>query len=71
MSLFSPVSDVPFTAGTGIYLWPTQLPVQWEPEVLSLEVKRPGREAGHSHPSSVVVKNVWMFIFIPPYVLIA
>jgi hypothetical protein len=33
-------------------LGPTQLPIQWVPEALSLGVKRPGREADHSLPSS-------------------
>jgi hypothetical protein len=33
-------------------LGPTQPPVQW-----LLGVKRPGREAGHSTPSSAKVKN--------------
>jgi hypothetical protein len=30
-------------------LGPTQPPIQWEPWALSLGVKRPGREADHSH----------------------
>jgi hypothetical protein len=33
-------------------LWPTQPPIQWIPETLSPGVKRPGREADHSPPSS-------------------
>jgi hypothetical protein len=40
-------------------LKPTQPPIQCEPETLSTEVKRPGREADHSPPSSTEVKNVW------------
>jgi hypothetical protein len=35
----------------------TQPPIQWVPEALSLGIKRPGREADHSPPSSDVVKE--------------
>jgi hypothetical protein len=38
-------------------LGPTQLPIQWVPEVLFLEVKRSWREADHSPPSSAKVKE--------------
>jgi hypothetical protein len=34
-------------------------------------VKRPGREADHSPPSSAEVKNVWSYISTPQYVLMA
>jgi hypothetical protein len=44
----------------------TQPPIQWVPGVLSLEVMRPGREAGHSPPSSAEVKNAWSYTSIPP-----
>jgi hypothetical protein len=40
-------------------LGPTQPPIQWVPEALSLEVKWPEREADHSSPSSIEVKNAW------------
>jgi hypothetical protein len=36
-------------------LGPTQPPIQWMPGALSLRVKRPGREADHSPPSSTEV----------------
>jgi len=36
-------------------LGPTQPPIQWVPRALSLGVKRPGREADHSPPSSAEV----------------
>jgi hypothetical protein len=51
--------------GLGIYLFPTasrtalgptQPPIQWAPGAPSLWVKRPGREANHSPPSSAEVK---------------
>jgi hypothetical protein len=35
----------------------TQPPIQWVPGALSLGVKRPGREADHSPPSSAEVKE--------------
>jgi hypothetical protein len=38
-------------------LGPTQPPIQWVPGALSLRVKRPGREADHSTPSSADVKE--------------
>jgi hypothetical protein len=47
-------------------LWSTQPPLQWVPGILSLEVKRPGREAGHSPPSSAEVKNAWSYTSTPP-----
>jgi hypothetical protein len=55
-----------FPAGLGIFLFdipsrpalvPTQPPIQWVTRALSLGVKRPGREADHSPPSSAEVKE--------------
>jgi len=40
--------------------------IQWVAGSLYLGVKRPGREADHSPPSSVEVKNAWSYIFTPP-----
>jgi len=45
------LSTAPRTA-----LGPTQPPIQWAP-ALSLGVKRPGREADHSHPCSAEIKE--------------
>jgi hypothetical protein len=39
----------------------TALTIQYVPEALSLGVKRPGRETGHSPPSSAEVKNAWSY----------
>jgi hypothetical protein len=58
-------SRVRFPAGLGIFLFtasrtalgPTQPPIQWGPGALSLGVKRPGREADHSTPSSTEIKE--------------
>jgi hypothetical protein len=66
--------------GLGIFLFttvpttamePTQLPVQWVPGALSRGVKRPGREADHSPPSSAEVNNVWSYTSTPQYVFMA
>jgi hypothetical protein len=48
-------------------LEPTQSPILWAPGALTLEVKRPGREADHSPPSSAEVKNAWVYTTTPPY----
>jgi hypothetical protein len=34
-------------------------------------IKRPGREADQSHPSSAEVKNAWSYTFTPSYVFMA
>jgi hypothetical protein len=48
----------PFTTAVSrTALGPTQPPIQWVPGTLSLGVKRPGREAVHSPPSSAEVKE--------------
>jgi hypothetical protein len=54
-----------FTTASRMALGPTQPPIQWVPGALSLEVKRPGREADHSPPSSTEVKNAWSCTFTP------
>jgi len=46
-------------------LRPIQPPVQWVPGVLSLGVKRQGREAEHSPASSVEVKIAWSYTSTP------
>jgi len=40
-------------------------------EALKPGVKRPGREADHSPPSSAEVKNAWSCTSTPPYVFTA
>jgi hypothetical protein len=72
-------SRVRFPAGLGIFLFtayrtalgPTQPPIQWVPGALFLGLKRPVREADHSPPSSVEVKNAWSYTFTPQYVFMA
>jgi hypothetical protein len=46
-----------FTTASSTALGPTQPPIQCVPGDLSLGVKRPGREADHSPPSSAKVKE--------------
>jgi hypothetical protein len=46
-------------------LGPTQPPILLVPGVLSLGVKRPGREADHSPASSDEVKNAWSYTSTP------
>jgi hypothetical protein len=50
---------------------PTQPPIQWVPEALSLGVKRPGHEAGHSPPSSPRSKNEWSYTSTPQHAFMA
>jgi hypothetical protein len=46
-----------FTTASRTALGPTQPPIQWVSVALSLGVKRPGREADHSPPSSAEAKE--------------
>jgi hypothetical protein len=55
-----------FTTVSRTALGPTQPSIQWVPAALSLGVKRPGREADHSPPSSAEVKNAWHYNSTPP-----
>jgi hypothetical protein len=56
------------TTASRTVLKPTQPPIQWVPGSLSLTVKRPGREADHSLPSSAEVKNARNYTSTPLYV---
>jgi hypothetical protein len=54
------------TAAFRTSLGSTQLPIQWVPGTLYLEVKRPGREAGQLPPSIVEVKEcVELYLHYP------
>jgi hypothetical protein len=50
------------TTASRTALGPTQPPIQWIPGALSLEIKRPGREADHSPPSNAKVKE-WVKLY--------
>jgi hypothetical protein len=54
-----------FTIVSRTAMRPTQPPIKWVSGALSLAVKRPGREADHSPPPIVEVKNVWSYTSIP------
>jgi hypothetical protein len=49
--------------GSRVYLNSSQR----EPPNLSTEVKRPGREADRSLPTSAEVKKIWIYTSILPY----
>jgi hypothetical protein len=55
-----------FSTASKPALEPTQPYDQWVPETISPGVKRPGREADHSPPSSAKVKNAGA---IPPLLI--
>jgi hypothetical protein len=44
----------------------THSPIKWVPVV-----KRQGREADHSPPTSAEVKKMWIYTSTPPYVFMA
>jgi hypothetical protein len=52
-----------FTTASRTALGPSQPPIQWVQGPLSVGVKRPGREADHSSPSSAEVKE-WLELYI-------
>jgi hypothetical protein len=55
-----------FTTASRTALGFTQPPTKLVPGALSLRIKRPGREAVHSPPSSAEVKNAWNYTSTPP-----
>jgi hypothetical protein len=59
-----------FTTAFRTALGPTQPPIQWLSGSLSLEVKRPEREAHHSPPYSAEVKNACTYTSTHPYAFI-
>jgi hypothetical protein len=60
-----------FTTASSLAVGPTQPPIQWLPGALSLGVKRPGREADHSPPSSAEGKNARSCTSTPQYIFMA
>jgi hypothetical protein len=60
-------SRIFFSKSSRLALGSTQPPIQWVPGALSPGVKRPGREADHSPPTSAEVKKMWIYTSTPPY----
>jgi hypothetical protein len=54
-----------FTTAFRTALGPTQLPIQRVPGAISLGIKRPGREAGHSPSSAEVKECVELYLHSP------
>jgi hypothetical protein len=46
-------------------------PIQWALGDLSPELKRLGRAADHSPPTSAEVKKTWTYTSTPPYIFMA
>jgi hypothetical protein len=46
-------------------------PFQWVSGAFSAWIKRPGREANRSSPTSAEVKKIWIYIFTTPYAFMA
>jgi hypothetical protein len=63
--------DCLFSTESGPALGSTEPPVQWIPGALSPCVKRPGREADHSPPSSAEVNGACSCNCTPPDVIMA
>jgi hypothetical protein len=60
-----------FTTASRPALGPTHPPIQWVPGALSLGVKRQGREADHSPPSSAEFKMRGAVRLLPQYAFMA
>jgi hypothetical protein len=61
------VKNFLFSASSRPALEPTQPPIQTVLGAFSLGVKRPGREAGHSAPTSTDLKKMWIYTSTPLY----
>jgi hypothetical protein len=60
------VKNFIFSKSSKPVLGPTQSPIQWVPGI-----KRQGRDADHSPPTSDEVKKMWIYTSIPPYAFVA
>jgi hypothetical protein len=65
------VKNFLFSTSSRPALRPTQPPIQWVRGALSSGLKRTRREADHSPPASVEVKEMWIYTSTPPYVFMA
>jgi hypothetical protein len=55
-----------FSTASRPVLGPTQPPIQWVPGAVPPGVKRQGREADRSPPTSAEVKKTWIYTSTPP-----
>jgi hypothetical protein len=65
------VKNFLYSASSRPALGPTQPPIKWVPRAPSPGVKRQGREADHSPPTSAEVKEMLISTSTPPYVFMA
>jgi hypothetical protein len=66
------VKNFHFSMSSRLALGSTQPPTQCVPGGGSFPgVKRPGREADHSPPTSAEVKKMWIYTSTPPYAFMA
>jgi hypothetical protein len=65
-SFNSIIRDFRFSTSSRPALRPTQPPIQWVPGALSPGLKRQGREAENSPPTSAEVKKIWIYTSSPP-----
>jgi hypothetical protein len=66
MSLFS--KEFSFSMSSRLALGPTQPPIHYKSGAFFPELKRPGREAEHSHPFAAEFKEMWIYTSAFPYV---
>jgi hypothetical protein len=60
-----------FSISSWLAVGPIQPPIQWVPGALSPGVKRQGREADHSPPTSAEVKKTWIYTSTPLHAFMA
>jgi hypothetical protein len=60
-----------FSTSSRLALGPTQPPIQWVPAAFPPGVKRQGREADNSPPTSAEVKKTWIYTSTLPYAFMA
>jgi hypothetical protein len=65
------VTEFSFSTSSRPALGSTQPPIQWVPGALSPGVRRPDREADHSHPTSDKVKKTWIYTSTSQYAFVA
>jgi hypothetical protein len=65
------VKNVHFSISSSPALGSTQPPIKWVAGALPPGVKRQGREADHSPPTSAEIKKMWIYTSTPLYVFMA